>query len=70
MSRCNEHRYKPNHPNIRKCDICLNGEIEQLRAKNARLRQALETIRDAGLEPIDPAYREYARAALNSGEGE
>ena len=39
--------------------------ISRLREERDALVEALETIRDAGLEPIDPAYRELARKALS-----
>ena len=42
----------------------LTTQLAEARAERDALRQALETIRDAGLEPIDPTYRELARAAL------
>lgn len=36
----------------------------QMEVKCDRLREALETVRDCGLEPIDPAYRRIAAEAL------
>ena len=83
MSRCNAHRYKPNHPDEVKCDICLKQQLAEaqgllkkrriremkIEAENAKLREALTTIATSGFAYIDKA-EEIAEAALNSGEGE
>jgi hypothetical protein len=59
------------------CEGCLENEhgyeamekatsfVPELVAENAKLKKVLETIAEAGLEPIDPAYRRLAREALD-----
>lgn len=60
MSRCNAHRYKPNHPDEVKCDICLKQQLAEaqgllkkrriremkIEAENAKLRELIAQCAD------------------------